>query len=357
MSAHFLLLAAALLPAPALAQHAGHLEAEAPADESAAERAEPAAPVEDHSAHGAAEPAPEPAADAHDHTAHGQTPEPSVDAHAGHGAAAGEQQPAIDPHAGHETPEAAMPPLGEPPAEAFSGPENAADVYFGAAAMAQARRELGRMHGDIPVYRVLIDRLEAQLADEPDRYLVDAQAWYGGDMDKLWLKAEGDGDFGGKFDGVELQALWSHAIGPWFDLQMGARLDVGRGDERVHLVLGVQGLAPYWIELDAAAFLSDQGDVTARIEAEHDMRVTQGLILQPRAELEFALQDIPAERVGSGLVGAALGARLRYQVTSLFAPYVGVEYEMSVGETRDFRRAAGEDVGGFRALVGIRTWF
>ena len=46
MSAHFLLLAAALLPAPALAQHAGHLEAEAPADESAAERAEPAASEE-----------------------------------------------------------------------------------------------------------------------------------------------------------------------------------------------------------------------------------------------------------------------------------------------------------------------
>ena len=156
---------------------------------------------------------------------------------------------------------------------------------------------------------------------------------------------------------IELQALWSHAIGPWFDLQTGARIDVGPGEERAHLVLGVQGLAPYWIEIDAAAFLSDQGDVTARIEAEHDVRITQSLILQPRAELDFALQDIPAERIGSGLVSVALGARLRYQVTPLFAPYVGVEYETSAGDTRDFRRAAGEDGGGWRALVGVRTWF
>ena len=97
--------------------------------------------------------------------------------------------------------------------------------------------------------------------------------------------------------------------------------------------------------------------MTARIEAEHDMRITQRLILQPRAELEFALQDLPSRAIGSGLNSAAIGARLRYQVTQLFAPYLGIEYEAATGETRDFRRAAGEKVSGLRLLAGVRAWF
>jgi len=250
-----------------------------------------------------------------------------------------------------------VPPISGPPAEASSGPENAADVHFGETAMGPARRELRRMHGGMPAHRVLFDRVEARLRDGADAYLVDAQAWYGGDVDKLWLKAEGDGSFGGRVERAELQALWNHAIGPWFDLQAGVRYDARQGDDRAHAVLGVHGLAPYWIELDAAAFLSDQGDVTARIEAEHDLRVTQRLIVQPRLELDFALQDIPAARLGAGLATGSLGARLRYQVTPRLGPYVGVEYDRAFSETRDRRSAANEDIGGVSLVMGIRTWF
>src|SRR5690606_23672099 len=105
--------------------------------------------------------------------------------------------------------------------------------------------------------------------------------------------------------------LWSHAIGPWFDFQAGVRLDA-EPETRGHFVLGLQGLAPYWIEVDAAAFVSDKGDVTARAKAEHDVRITRGLILQPRAELNFSLQDSPRRHLGSGLTTAELGLRLRY---------------------------------------------
>jgi copper resistance protein B len=263
----------------------------------------------------------------------------------------------FDPHAGHRPVDGEAPPIAGPPAEAFSGPDNAADAYFGDTAMAQARRELGREHGNVPAYRVLVDRLEAQARDGTDRYLFDAQAWYGGDIDKLWLKVEGDGDFGGKFEKAELRALWSHAIGPWFDLQAGVRYGVGPGEDRGHLALGVQGLAPYWIELDAAAFLSERGDVTARIEAEHDVRITQRLIMQPRAEADLALQDIPGQRIGSGLTAAAVGVRLRYQVTPLLGPYLGIEYDRAFGDTRSLKAAANEDLGGLGAVAGIRAWF
>ena len=182
------------------------------------------------------------------------------------------------------------------------------------------------------------------------------RAWYGGDIDKLWLKTEIEGEYGGKPEQAEFQALWSHAIDPWFNLQTGIRLDA-EPRRRGRLVLGVEGLAPYWIEIDAAAFLSDTGDVTARIEAEHDMRITQKLILQPRAELDLALQDIPRERVGSGLSNVELGARLRYQFVPNFAPYVGVAYERALGDSAGFRRAHGEDPGGLQFVVGLRTWF
>lgn len=249
------------------------------------------------------------------------------------------------------------PPAAPPGPAAYSGPEHAADAYFGEEAMARARADMLRMHGAVPAYRVVIDRLEAKVRDGRDAYALDAEAWYGGDIDKLWLKVDAHGDFGGEFEGAELQALWSHAIGPFFDLQTGVRFDAGPGPDRAHLVLGVQGLAPYWIEVDAAAFLSDKGDLTARVEAEHDALITQRLILQPRIEAQFALQDIPELQTGSGLAEFSAGARLRYQVTPLFAPYVGIEYERAFGDTRRFRRLAGEETGGLSVVAGIRFWF
>lgn len=258
---------------------------------------------------------------------------------------------------GHCTPAAGEPPAGPPPAAALTGPENAADAFFGTGAMASARAMLQREHGGMSASKVLFDRIEARLRDGEDGYLVDGQAWYGGDIDKLWVKTELEGEFAHGLEEAEVQALWSHAIDPWFDLQTGVRYDAREGADRAHLVVGVQGLAPYWWEVDAALFVSTKGDVTARAEVEHDLRVIQNLILQPRAELDFSLQDVPALGLGSGLTNAALGARLRYQVTSTFAPYLGVEYDRAFGDTARFLRAAGEDPGGWNLALGLRAWF
>jgi copper resistance protein B len=222
--------------------------------------------------------------------------------------------------------------------------------------MAPSQSVLFQEHGDLPAHKVLIDQLETRVRSGRDGYFLNAEGWYGGDIDKLWLKTEIEGDFGGRPEQAEFQALWSHAIDPWFDVQAGVRFDA-EPDTRGRLVLGLQGLAPYWIEVDAAAFLSDKGDVTARFEAEHDVRVTQKLILQPRAELDFALQDIPRESLGAGLSVAALGLRLRYQITQQFSPYVGLEYDRAFGDTRRFRREEDEDLGGLSFVAGIRAWF
>lgn len=270
-----------------------------------------------------------------------------------------------DPHAGHAMGAGAAPPppVAPPPPEALSGPAHAADRVYSPAAMADAREELRETHGDLDTWRFLIDRLEASFRDGRDGYAWDdVQFWYGGDINRLWIKSQGEGEFGGDLETAEVQALWSRAITPFFDLQAGVRYDFEPSPRRGYLVLGVQGLAPYWFEVDAAAFVSNRGDVSARLEIEYDQRITQQLILQPSIEADFALQDVPELGIGSGLSAAEVGLRLRYELfprsaPAVIAPYVGVQYERAFGETARFARVAGNDVGGWSIVLGVRTWF
>jgi copper resistance protein B len=122
-------------------------------------------------------------------------------------------------------------------------------------------------------------------------------------------------------------------------------------------VVGVEGVAPYWLHVDAATFLSDRGDLTARVEVEYDQRITQQLVLQPRIEAEFAAQDIPEREIGAGMTKIEPGLRLRFEIVPEFAPYIGVEYEAKLGETADLARAKGEGRDGFKFLIGLRAWF
>lgn len=247
-------------------------------------------------------------------------------------------------------------PSGPPPARAFEGPEHAADLHFDPRAMAAARAYNHRMHGGMATGMVLGERLEARFADGEDAWLWDISGWYGKATDKVVFKTEGEGELSGGIEDAEVQLLWGHAIGPFVDLQAGIRIDV-EPETRTHLVLGAAGLAPYMIHFDAALFLSDRGDVTGRIEAEHDVKLSQRMILQPRTEIDFALQDIPERGVGAGLPKIAVGARLRYEIVREFAPYVGVEYEAATGRTADLVRAAGGDPDGFAIVAGVRFWF
>jgi len=224
--------------------------------------------------------------------------------------------------------------------------------------MAPSREALAREHGGMKTGMVLVERLEARLVADggPDGYLWDAQAWYGGDINRFVMKTEGEGEIGDAPEEVEIQALYSRAIGPFFDLQAGIRFDP-EPHSRGHLVGGVQGLAPYMFEVDAALFLSDRGDLTARIEGEYDQRITQLLIVQPRVEIEMAAQDIPDRGIAAGITKLEPGVRLRYEFRQEFAPYLGVEYEAKVGGTADMARFAGEDPAGIKLIIGLRTWF
>lgn len=267
-----------------------------------------------------------------------------------------EQTPIGDGAMGHGAMDMTPIPEGPPPALAGSGPPRAADAIWGADAMRASRNALRIENGGMNVFWFQGDRAEYRAREGGDGYLWDVQGYYGGDTDKFWFKSEGEGAFGEQVESAEIQGLWSHAIGPWWDLQAGVRQDL-TGPERTHAVIGVQGLAPYTFEVDAAAFLSNKGDLTASIEAELDQRITQRLLLQPRAEVSLSAQDIPELGIGAGLDSVELGLRLRYEIAREFAPYIGVEQEWKVGQSADYAHLAGEDPIVTNYVVGVRFWF
>ncbi len=191
-------------------------------------------------------------------------------------------------------------------------------------------------------YFLKTDRLEAQTNEGDGLFVWDAEGWVGGDYNKLWIKSEGEYLFEhNRLEAAEVQALYSRAITPFFDVQAGVRHDFKPDPSRTFGVLGIEGLAPYWFEIDAAGFVSDDGDVSARLEAEYDFLFTQRLILQPRVELNFAVQDVKKLGIGSGLSTAELGLRLRYEFVRQVAPYIGVSWTRLVGQDRGLRARRG----------------
>lgn len=235
--------------------------------------------------------------------------------------------------------------------------DHAADAVYGAPAMAMGRHHLETFHGGQKTGQVAFNLAEYQVRKGRDGFEWNGQAWYGGDIDRLWVKSEGDGTFGRSVERAEVQALYSHAIGPYFNVQGGVRYDFKPNPSRVYATVGVEGLAPSFFEVEGALFLSNNGELLGRAEAYYDQRITQRLILQPRAELNLAAQSSRDIGIGAGLSDAELGLRLRYDIRREFAPYVGVQYRRAFGDTRRFARLAGEDPGGWEVVTGIRTWF
>jgi len=234
----------------------------------------------------------------------------------------------------------------------------AADRYYDPARMAAARKAVKKSMGGQSGYYLQADRLEFQSNEGDGLVLWDLQGWYGGDINKLWLKSEGEYILQPHaFEEAEIQALYSCAILPFFDFQAGIRQDIKPKPSRTYAVIGIQGLAPYQFEIDAAAFISNKGDLSARIEAEYEILLTQRLILQPRAELNLSAQNVGELSVGAGLSTVETGLRLRYEIKRQIAPYIGIAWKRSVGQTADFARADGENIGSASVMVGLRLWY
>ena len=209
---------------------------------------------------------------------------------------------------------------------------------------------------------LLFEQLEYRNNEGPDTFSWDAQSWIGGDYNRFWVKTEGDDNsFGNDGGEVEVQALYSRLIAPFWDFQAGFRYDwlYGNGPDRsrAFAVIGVQGIAPYEFDIESALFISEDGDVSARLTAEYDVLLTQRLVLQPRFELNVAVQDAEDFGVGDGFNDVELGLRLRYEIKREFAPYIGISWDRKLGNTADITRRQGEEVSNLAAIIGLRLWF
>ncbi len=203
-----------------------------------------------------------------------------------------------------------------------------------------------------------IEVLEYRVQEGKDLAVWEGEFRAGDDYNKAVLRSEGEYIVNGdQVDSAEFQLLYRRLISEFYDLQAGARFDLEPNPTRAYAVLGITGLAPQWIELEANLFLNDNGDLSARIEADTDLLLTQRLILQPKAEINFAFSDDEPTGVGTGFTTLETGLRLRYEVSREVAPYIGVNWERKLGDTEDSARDDGEEYDSFAIVAGVKLLF
>ena len=213
------------------------------------------------------------------------------------------------------------------------------------------------MGGDDPLLTTwMINQLEAQDAEQETLGELDAQAWIGKDLNKLWFKAEAEHSEG-EFEAAELQSLYSKAIAPFWDMQLGWRRDIKPTPTRDWAVVGVQGLSPYFFETELALFIGDNGRTAMRLDSEYEILLTQRLILTPEIEINVYGNEDAEVGIGSGLSDVKTGLRLRYEIVREFAPYIGLEGWKKYGTTANFAKAIDAETDDLQFVLGFRAWY
>lgn len=207
----------------------------------------------------------------------------------------------------------------------------------------------------------LFDNFENEAGNSPNAFRYDFLGWYGGDVNRLWLKSEGRQNVARGEGGVEVQALYGRLISPFYDLQVGIRVDDLHGGKpsgsRAFGVLALQGFSQYRFDVEPALFVDQKGNVSARFTGTYEILITQRLVMQPRLEINFAAQDVPRFGIGRGLSDLETGARVRYEFRREFAPYVGFSFSHSYQGTADYARRAGENIHSLSFVAGVRFWW
>ena len=99
--------------------------------------------------------------------------------------------------------------------------------------------------------------------DHPSNSLrFNGQSWIGGDYNRLWINTEGTKRYNGDLEDTDVQVLYGGLVAPVWDVQGGVRYfrPKPHAPSRASPVFGVQGLAPQWLEVQAATFISHKGE-------------------------------------------------------------------------------------------------
>jgi copper resistance protein B len=264
--------------------------------------------------------------------------------------------PAFAQHEGHEGHAQAVAPTDAQVAAPASPAEHAADAFHDPVAMAAARAQLLEEGGGMRTGALVLDLAEVRFDDDGTSWRLEGTGWIGGDVHRLQLRFDGETDTGNRLEHVRIEGLYWRAISTWWNLLAGARFDPRPEPSRGFLALGVEGLAPYGIEVRATGYLSDEGEMEARLEAHGGLQLTPRLVLQPRITLDLSLDDVPERQMGRGIPNLELGLRLRWEQSRRFVPYLGLEWQGSFGDTARYVSATGEDPRVFRLVAGASAW-
>jgi copper resistance protein B len=257
-----------------------------------------------------------------------------------------------DPHAGHTMP--------APPAEAANQtpatvtPVPSITDADRAAAFPDVHGHT--VHDNMWHYKVLFDQLEWQYIHGAQGLRWDNKSWVGGDVNRIWVKSEGEA-VDGFLDDAEVQVLYARSFSRWWDVLAGVRHDFRPSPQHTWFAFGIQGLAPQWFEVELTGYVGTSGHTAARLEVEYEMLLTNRLVLQPLIELSLAGKDDPDRGIGAGPSTGEVGFRLRYEVRRELAPYLGIVWHRKLFGTADFAEAEGREIGGWHLVAGLRTWF
>ena len=209
---------------------------------------------------------------------------------------------------------------------------------------------------DDPVLTKVMGEVEMRSTNGDNPRVWNIDAWVGQDLNKLWIKAEGE-RVGSNTEQSELQLLYSKAVTPFWDLQFGVKKDFNPKPSRNWGVIAAKGLAPYLFEIDASLFIGESGQSAVRLDAEYEYMLSQKLIISPEIEINIFGKDDELTGAGKGLSTVEAGLRLRYEITREFAPYIGINWEKKYGNTADFSATEGENIEDTQLVVGVRFWF
>lgn len=212
------------------------------------------------------------------------------------------------------------------------------------------------VHDQAINYFVLADQFEWQADGRTNGLKWDQSGWVGRDRDRLWFRSEGHVDEGRVGD-ADAHILYGRAFARWWEVVGGIRQDFRPGDAQTWAAFGVQGLAPYWFEVEATGYVGAGGRTAARVEVEYELLLTNRIVLQPRVEVNLFGKDDPARGIGAGVSDLDLGLRLRYEIRRELAPYAGLTWQRKLAGTADRARQEGHEVGGLRFVTGVRFWF
>lgn len=206
------------------------------------------------------------------------------------------------------------------------------------------------MNDDPLLSMVKMDKLEI-LNDRENTLKWDGNIWLGYDLNKLSIYSEGERTSEG-LEKSQNELLYTRAILPYWDIQLGMTYDKNADASQKWAEVALSGLAPYYFETRAALLFNADGNWGLRLDAEYELLLTQKLIVTPSLEADFYTKDDQKMRLGSGLSSLEAGVRMRYEFIREFAPYVGVEWERTFGQTYKYN-----PVNDVHAVFGITFWF